>query len=305
MDLTTGEGVKNFLLTIQQYVYENMVNQSPNPDMNFIADRNTKRYWCHMPWLNVGPAGREAIHGLTNERPLAPSSIYQNPTSGSDWGVAYYNAVACRSIGAVFGSANAPKPQPDWSRVEFRDGSLAAKILFTTANFPDLEGAFTWKANVSEPNSNFRQISTVRHIQMDIAVRDSSLRGVRHGNNDWLMATYYFDKKYESPLKIEHLPPGFAKMRPMGIQVGFGQKDSFIAPGAQTNQVEGRLNGPADNPKSSCLSCHGTAGTKTAMVPGFMSDDEWKANNQGNLDFSQQFALAKRNIETAPPKDDH
>ena len=61
------------------------------------------------------------------------------------------------------------------------------------------------------------------------------------------------------------------------------------------------LNGPADNPTASCLSCHGAAGTTTRMVPGVRDFAHYRAiRAKGTLDFSMQLAFAKRNYETRP-----
>lgn len=93
-------------------------------------------------------------------------------------------------------------------------------------------------------------------------------------------------------------------MRPMGIQTGFDSPetgDTVIFPGAYANGSGGRLNGPADNPRSSCMGCHGAAGTSARMVPGFLSMKMFAPHqNEPMLEFNQQLALAKSNIETAP-----
>ena len=161
------------------------------------------------------------------------------------------------------------------------------------------------KSNVALPKQTSRSVRDVRHVQMDIAVRDSTLKGIIHEHNDWMMTTYYYDKSYtagpDSPLRrVQNLPEELLHMRPIGVQVGFEPKDSIIFKGSQTNQVSGQLNGPADNPKSSCLGCHGTAGTKIPMAPGTMKNTDYtgKVRNSTHLDFSQQVALAKRNYET-------
>lgn len=309
MDIRSPKGAMEFALVAQKYMYEGMANQNPDPNHNFEARRNTKRYWCHMPWLNVSAAGREAIHGMTAERPLQKSPVYPDATSGSDWGVAFYNGEGCRTIGAIFGTAQKPRPRPDFSKSAFGDGTFTAKILFTTANFPDLQGAFTWKGHVSPPMSTARSIDSLRHIQMDIAIRDSSITGTNPETNHWVMLTYYYDASYTSPIELPGMHPGFRHMRPVGVQVGFDKPrtnaaleptSSLIFAGAKTNQLEGRLNGPADNTKSSCLSCHGTAGTTAPMSPGFMSMAEYHRGKAGMLDFSQQILLAKKNWETRP-----
>lgn len=305
-------------LMAQKYFYENMANQSPNPDDNFIADKNTDRYWCHMPWMHVGNTGREAIHGLTQERDMKKSATiptFANATAGSNWGVAYFNAPGCRTLNQVFGNSINPLPKPDFTKGQFENGTLIAKILFTTANFPAIKGAFTWNANVSEPGSSIRRIKPVRHIQMDIAIRDSSIQGVSANLSDWLMIGYYYDPDYdydkeikpllnmENPLKeIPGLPKAFFKMRPAGVQTGFDTPemgDTVVFPGAYTNGLAGRLNGPADNPKSSCMSCHGTAGISASMVPGFLTEKMFNPFvGKMTLDFNLQLALARSNYET-------
>jgi hypothetical protein len=51
------------------------------------------------------------------------------------------------------------------------------------------------------------------------------------------------------------------------------------------------------------MGCHGTAGTSVAMVPGIEDTAQWlKHKPYTTLDFNQQYALAKRNYETAIPK---
>lgn len=302
-------------MILQKYIYENMANQdATNPDMNFIAQKNTKRQFCHTPWLNVGPSGREGIHGMTKERDLKPSptmDVYAQATAGSDWGVSFYNAPGCTTIANVYGTAKAPKAKPDFTKSVFGNDTFAAKLLFTTANFPNIKDAFAWNSNISEPGSTFREVKPVRHIQMDITVKDSSIKGSDPKLNNWIMYTYYYDpdfdydKEYKKDLgpnplaTIAKLPKGFLKMRPMGVQYGFGEQDGIIFHGAQTNGVGGRLNGPADNPKGSCLGCHGTSGIEgMPMVPGFLTNTEWIPKAK-HLDFSQQFALGKRNFETS------
>lgn len=299
---------------LQKYFYENMANQNPNnPDQNFIATQNTSRYWCNMPWQNQGPSGREIVHGLTKERNLVASpqmTAFKSPPDGTDWGVGYYNAVACRGIQNVFGTKANPKT-PDFTQSVYSDGSVAAKILFTTGDFPAIHNAYTWTGNVTTTGVTTRTLQSVRHIQMDISIKDSKIAGSNGKISGWTMFTYYYDENYDyakeyqanvggaSPLaSVSKIPVSLLKMRPMGVQFGMDANETLIFANAQTNGFQGRLNGPADNPKSSCLSCHSTAGTQAGMVPGFMKDADYSSQKNGSLDFSQQFALAKRNYET-------
>lgn len=315
-----------FALMAQVYFYENMANQNANPDDNFIAENSKVRFWCHMPWMNVGLTGREAIHGLTQERDMRASTqipVFRNATAGSNWGVAYFNAPGCRTLNRIFGSAGQPKAVPDFEQKEvpapsmrkFDNGTMVTKILFTTADFPEIKDAFSWNANVSEPGSTVRRVKSVRHVQMDISVRDDKLGGVSAALSHWAMAGFYYDPNYdydkdikpilkmENPLKqIKNLPKAFLKMRPMGVQTGFdtpATKDTILFPGASANGAGNRLNGPADNPRSSCLGCHGTAGTTVSMSPGFLSFNMFEPYKEKiTLDFNQQLALARANYET-------
>lgn len=317
LDVRSPQGAWELAVLSQKYAYENMVNQSKDPNFNLIAQNNKERYWCHMPWMNVGPKAREGVHGLTKERDLKPSpfmSLFRAASPGTDWGVAFYNSFGCKTIADIFGDAANPKPSPEFNRTNFTDGTFVAKFLFTSADFPAIKDAFTWDANVSGVGENNRSVRPVRHIQMDVAIRDSAIRGVKRELNDWIMITYYYDPNYdfdkeykaatgkENPLKeLKNLPEGFKKMRPMGIQTGFDVPetgDSMIFAGAETNGVGGRLNGPADNPESSCLSCHGVAGTAIKSVPGFLKNEEFLSQSAGHLDFSQQVSEARRNLET-------
>lgn len=306
-------------LLLQKYFYENMANQNPaHPDQNFIAANNKSRYWCHVPWLNVGPSGREGVHGLTKELDMKPSSkisVYSAATAGTDWGVAYFNAPGCETLGDVFGSASNPAPTPNWDRTQFKDGTVSVKILFTTADFPAIKDAYSWTANVSDVGQTERSLKKVRHVQMDISIKDSSFVGLLPNMSNWTMFGFYYDPNYdfetelkaefggENPLKsIPNLPAALFKMRPMGVQTGFDAPatgDTILFGNAQANGSGGRLNGPADNPRTSCMGCHATAGHAVSMVPGFLSEKMYEPfHGQPNLDFNQQVALARRNFET-------
>ncbi len=310
MSVETPDGQLKVSQLLLDYAYDGMVNGPGGVESVLYAEKNQKRYWCHMPWLNVGDSGREAIHGFTKERALAPSGMYPDATFGSDWGVGFYNAQGCRGIRNVFGTRGNPKAQAAFQRsgfggepAYFPDGTVAVKFLFTTANFVGLQGTHVLQANVThEKGETKRKIRPVSLVQIDIAVKDSSLRGARKGLESWVMTTYYYDATYVSPSHLPGIPPGFRKMRPQGMQIGLGlpPNDSSVFAGSKPNGLEGRLNGPADNPKGSCLGCHATAGTTTGMVPGFLGDNQYASQKTVSLDFSQQLALAKRNSETQP-----
>ncbi len=326
MDISTSKGALQFALVMIKYVFEGMANQNTrNPDFNFQPEKSSINFWCHMPWMNVGNSRREVIHGLTKERDLQPSDsgipYFRDLPQSTNWGIGFYNAPGCRTLGKVFGESKNRKLAPDWRQSNFEDGTVSAKILFSnlqqsavknSKKWAEIQQAFPFKAHVSSVNSNTRNLSTVYLMQIDIAVKDSTLKGTKPENNSWVMVTYYFDPSYnfnsetkpvagiENPLlQLGNIHPGLLKMRPQGVQVGFSSKETILFAGAYSNGFEGRLNGPADNPKSSCIGCHATAGTKTPMSPGFMNSILWNSERKRpHLDFSQQLALAKRNFQT-------
>jgi hypothetical protein len=333
MDISTAEGAYQFALLVQKYTYEGMFENASDArrDLNLRAENNKVRDWCHMPWQATGPKGREWVHGMTKEFDLKPSptmDLYKGTYPGSNWGVAYYNSFACKTLEDVFGPSTARKAAPDFSKAElFNDGSVIVKFLFTYAKVPGTEGAFKWTSNVSGPGSNVRALDEVRHVQMDVSVRDTTLKGTDPETANWVMITYYFDPAYDAEadamksigkrhpvLDVKNLPAGLKKMRPMGIVTNFEAPKlaagpdsrlashtghSIVFKGAQSNEIEYRLNGPVDNPESSCLGCHATAGTRMKSVPGVQNLATWaQIKSEAKLDFNQQMRKAKENFET-------
>lgn len=316
MDISTEAGGRKFAHAVLDYFYDSLITDLQNPENNFIAQNAPagKSQWCHMPWLNVGDSGREMIHGLTKERDLETSQIYPDAATtkdkqGSDWGIGFYNDIACATALNIFGTADRQAATPDFTKANFPDGSVSVKVLFTTANLDALKGAYTWTANVSMPKSTSRGLRPVRMVQIDVAVKDSTLKGIRPEADHWMMTTFYFDASYVSPSRHKEYVgalAGLNKMRPIGIQTGFDPSTSLIFADAKTNSANNvyygadpkMMNGPADNPKASCLSCHGAAGTPVSMVPGVKDFAGYQNVKSRGLDFSQQLALAKRNYET-------
>ncbi len=310
MDVGTAAGAEKFALTVQQYFYQDMLNPA-DPEKNF--DSTNSKKWCNMPWLQPGPSGRDYVHGLTKEHDLSTSAIYPSAngseiTLGSDWGVAYFNTTACQGIKEIFGTRENPKQDElNFGGVKFPMGSMAVKILFSTAVYnpktktnPWFQGAFQWLANVSLSKQTERQVRKVSHIQMDIAVKDDSLVAASPDANHWVMTSYYYDLTYNTPLKLEFPKhsEGLKHMRPIGVAVGFDSSTSKIVLGSSSNNAQMMVNGPADKSSSSCMGCHGAAGTKEPMVPGVPSYARYKAIRNNGLDFSMQVAFAKRYYQT-------
>lgn len=316
LDLNNDEDKMKFARTTLYYFFKGMADQSPKADSNFIAEKNKKADWCQMPWLNVGDSGREYVHGLTKERDLEPSTMYPQIEEGSDWGIGYYNSHGCVTLGKIFGGSTSRLEKPAFYEHKFENGTMSAKILFTTSPSSYFDGSFTLTAHVSNPGSNFRRLQKVRMLQIDIAVKDNEIKGTSPIADHWVMTSYYYDPTFTWDFANEFKNPevaGLMHMRPIGTHTGFDSATSYIFPGAKTNsnsETWGRdklLNGPADNPKSSCMGCHGTAGGsysgKYKMVPGildFPMYEQFKLKK--HMDFSQQLGFAKRNFDTQPQK---
>lgn len=314
IDIRTQAGKEKFARDTLYFFFKGMADQSPSADQNFISANNKLTNWCEMPWLQVGEAGREAIHGLTKERDIESSTMYPEIDKGANWGIGYYNAVGCKTIGQIWGDQKSQIEKPNFV-IPFPDGTMSAKILFSTSPSKFLKDSFELKANVSGPGETFRSIQRLRMIQIDISVKDSAVPGARPQADNWIMTSYYYDPTFTWDFANEFTSPevkGLMHMRPIGIQSGFDAETSTIFAGSIANSVENvrwdsgkLLNGPGDNRKSSCMGCHGTAGTayhtQFKMVPGVLDDAMFAASRKSfNLDFSQQLAFAKRNFETQP-----
>lgn len=248
-----------------------------NIEVDWEVDRNAVRKWYHAPWMHTGDNGREFVHGLTRERttpaPAAGKSGELGPSQtqcAQNWAVGFYNAPGGYIVGQVWANPIAP----DAGKSRFPDGTVVAKLLFTAApiaQVPYLAGSYEWQANIHViPKTDTkcqtrgaRAVQTVRLLQMDLAIRDTSA----HTTTEWVFATYTFDgtKSGTSP---------WAKMVPVGVMWGndpsltpttfaAGQRvmETWVNSRLKTLQHLGwlgRLDGPVDNASSSCLSCHAT-----------------------------------------------
>ena len=249
-----------------------------------------------------GTDGREFAHGLTHEFDTFGNTFGVAQKEFVDtWAQAYVNDRYAFSIGQVYCNPDDPKPgavNPDPTGLNsMADGAYVIKLLFSTVNeqeLPTVKGAFEWDANIYinknpqlrnvGPLSRFeRRMEKVRLIQIDLQVRDE------RSPTGWLLGTYGYDgnAKGDTP---------WARMTPLGLQWGnnptvtFAQSCSgpngpcdydklteqwinrqavkdLATPPLNFNHLGfgGRLAGPVDNPKSSCMGCHQTSGFP--MVP--------------------------------------
>lgn len=254
-----------------------------------------------------GTDGREFVHGLTHEFDSSGNTLSTLQKDFVDtWSGAYYNDRAAFGIGQVYCNPDDPKPgalNPDPTGLNnMANGSYVIKLLFSTVTeqqLPVAKGALEWTAHafVNEsprwrnegPISRYeRTLKTVRLIQIDVSVRDE------RSTTGWLMGTFGYDgtAKGATPWK---------RMVPLGLQWGNSPKVPFAetcsgpngpcdrkklteqwinetaakelaTPPLSFNHLgfAGRLAGPVDNPKASCMGCHQTAGfPSVAILPEF------------------------------------
>jgi hypothetical protein len=257
-----------------------------------------------------GTDGREFIHGLTHEFDSFGNTLSTLQKDFVDtWSNGYYNDRAAFGIGQVYCNPDDPKPgalNPDPTGLNsMANGSYIIKLLFSTVSeqqLPIVKNALEWKANVfvnedpkwrnQGPISRYERVTrTIRLIQIDVSVRDE------RSTTGWLMGTFGYNgnAKGNTPWK---------RMVPLGLQWGNSPKVTYAetcsgpsgpcdrkrlteqwindqafkeltTPPLTFNHLgfAGRLAGPVDNPKASCMGCHQTAG-----FPGVPILPEFSAN---------------------------
>ena len=269
-----------------------------NVEVDFEVQRNQTRTWYHAPWLHFGNNGREFIHGMTRERSSRPRELHPNQTSmWSNWAVGFYNPPGGFVIGQVWADPNTPDP----SRAAFPDGTVAFKLLFTQApvsQVPYLVNDFEWLADINRVGTTGRPPERLRLLQIDVAVRDTRA----DGTTGWVFGTFIYDGNSPGATPWQRLVP---------IGLMFGNDPSkvlnnqplvqtILNPNLAIPQHLGfkkRLNGPVDNPVSSCLSCHSTA--QVSFDPSKPTRRGIPPNNPTNADLRLYF----RNIKAGTPFD--
>ncbi len=294
-----------------------------NVEKDWALEANTKRGWYHVPWMHWGAHGREPIHGLTFERMSQPRELAPEQTAVlQNWAVGMYNAPGGYVIGQVWTNPILPNT----ASAVFPPNTVSIKLLFTEGTpdqIPFLAGSKVWPSYVyANPRKTGprapRIVKSLRLLQVDIAVRDPRI----DDTTGWVFGTFIYDGRN----------PGddpYSKLRPVGLMwgndpsLGPAQYQQGVRP-TQTNLYQptqgimrhygwlDRLDGPVDNPKSSCLSCHSTAQWPVAapMVPPTKTREgspawmQWFRNipaghsfsdNTQSLDYSLQLASGIQN----------
>jgi hypothetical protein len=246
-----------------------------NDPATFKVQDNLIRKWYHAPGLlDMGSAtfpasGREFIHGLTRERVTRKKELHPNQTVAlSNWAVGFYNPIAAFTIGKVWANPAAPNT----ALASFQDGAVAFKLLFSSGTkdqLPFLENSMTWRANIdlADPAATpGRSPRDVLLLQIDVAVRDDRNDAL----TGWVFGTFEYQNTAPGATPLDRMVPvglmwgNDPDLTPATYAMGVRPTQTWINPGLMPTRTPpygrlDRLNGPVDNPLSSCLSCHARA----------------------------------------------
>lgn len=273
----TPENAAAYTQALRDYAY------AGNIDNDWVVQKNPVRKWYDAPWMDVTKDGREFVHGLTHEIDAQASQHTLGPqqkNNAQTWAVAHFNDRGGWAIGQMW--CDPQNPDPDKLNPiaghpnAMPNGTMIFKLLYSTASDADapfLAGSFPWTADIyaktGDPAEDpARTLTQVRVLQMDVAVRDDRF------HTGWAFGTFTYNTA----------APGngpFDRMVAVGLQWGNDPgltpdmiqkegrplKEAWINPSPLSKDLPaqhlgwgGRLAGPLDNPQSSCMSCHQTAG---------------------------------------------
>ena len=229
--------------------------------------------WWIAPWMDVTSSGREPRMGLTRERGPDEGDLAEGSSDGFQvWAVGFYNQAGAAALSEMFEDPCNPSLP---AQFRFPRSTAAVKFLFTNAGPSEvtyLAGAPTYKALIDPPNAprdttpEDRIESDVRLLQVDIAVKDR-----RATNTDWVFGTFVWmgpsigDTLFDNlvPVSLQWgNDPGVYNHRVQESWINTDLEGKLYGWDERpTLGFNGRANGPADNIRSSCLSCHATART--------------------------------------------
>jgi hypothetical protein len=260
-------------------------------DGDKLVGSGNENWWISL-WLDYGSYGREPLMGLTKERGPNPGDLSETSGRGYQvWAVGFYNAPGASVFREIFAQPCDPKFA---SSLKFPVGTASVKFLFTDASDDEvryLKGAPTYQAVIDEKGSGSaqkdptkRDTRALKLLQVDIAVRDDNA-----SKTGWVFGTF----AWIGPTMGDGL---FDNLVPVSLQWGNDEgvynsniKESWINPDLSgkiygwsdrpTVGFHGRANGPADNIRSSCLSCHAAARIPRSPKGLLDSRFDWKHAN--------------------------
>ena len=270
-DAWTRGNWAEYIKQILDYVKE---GQDPNLDdkIGFQVNVKGKTRWFNVPWMAVNPtAGREYVHGTTNERTAALGDLIGSSVSGSaprvgvhfmpgmtpecarqyphgfeSWSVGYYNEWGGYSLGRMFPPTGRPSvgkymgaPTPDG--LPFAKGTVVVKVLTSTAPVscvPFLKGAPEWTVDRHgyDPQKGYlckRERQTDRIVQIDVAVVD------KRNPNRWVYGTFAYDGNRAGATFWDRLVP-------LGLQWGTDPWTFPAVPQSESQPLQQTVLNPAD-----------------------------------------------------------
>jgi hypothetical protein len=217
----------------------------------------------------------------------------------SNWAVGFYNPIAAFTIGKVWANPLAPNT----AVASFQDGAVAFKLLFSSGTkdqLPFLENSMTWQANIDlvdqMPPSIARLPRDVLLLQIDVAVRDDRNDAL----TGWVFGTFEYQNTAAGATPLDRMVPvglmwgNDPDLTPAKYAMGVRPAQTWINPGLTPTRTPpygrlDRLNGPVDNPLSSCLSCHARAVAPYVPSKTF-PHSEAEADNPANNFFTNTAA---------------
>lgn len=259
---------KEYLFAVLKYAYEG------NIEKDWVVQENKSRKWFHAPWMHSGTTGREFMHGLTMERSSCISELTEGKPCSDDnvpiqnWAVSVYNEPGGSYIRKIWQEMyNAKldpskpnlKPNPAKFPAEgFPEGTVAIKLLFTQADLSYLKNSIVWRADIYRSKA---PPQVMRLLQIDVSVRDNN------SPTGWVFGTFIYNDAasplpYNAELALDKR--GWLKVKPVGLMYGNNPEENFLNEQSEIGVPQhfgcnNRLNGPVDNYRSSCISCHATA----------------------------------------------
>lgn len=327
---TDFAGWHDYMMAVRDYCFEG------NLEIDWRVQENKVRKWYHMPWQHYGDTGRESIHGLTKEAPVEPgqfAATQGRPTPTENYqayAIGFFNDFGGYTIGQVWKDHSAPS-----AGKAFLEGTVIAKLLFVdvpSEQVPSLANPVQWMGYIQKTyQQHARSVRPLNLIQMDVAIKD------RRAPHLWLFGTFQYNGQLGNKVGWQNLVPvgimwgndptitdsTYTNPTPTETKINPNLKESAINPNPKELPPthlgwNGRLNGPVDNPRSSCLSCHMTAEfpALSAMSPLFTQNPppvgsqdwmRWFQNKRCGVafdapkaktaDFSLQLAISLQNFE--------
>lgn len=265
-----------YLKRILDYVKEGQDPAFGNTP-GFQINVKGKTRWFNVPWMAYDPtAGREFVHGTTNERTahlndlidpqkkklltaqstnatsylagMSQSCKDQFPAGFETWAVGYYNDWG----GAALGKAIPRNGQPQTTTylgtripagLPFPEGTVVVKFLTTSAPpdcVPYLKGSPEWQIDRHVLNQKTRKYTCERQVQISRIVQVDVAVTDSRSPTGWVYGTYAYSADQPGTTFWDHLLP-------LGIQYGSDPWTFPAVPKAESMPAQQSVLNPAVN----------------------------------------------------------